>query len=294
MGTLRLERYDGCLEDAFQHFPHADGAFADFMPYGELIGNKVDLCDDWELPCPPGCGLAVEEVFSELFASGSSFMGRYQHQRQCTDLDWHPPKPFVETPWCASGRLQGQVSVPVLGRRPYEEFQRYMLCRDGDQAVLAYQQVGFMDVGWPMGKVRTESLFLFSQGTDSDGSVRLRAVAPVPPSTSFKGTLLKGTMEALEDFQSVATELLAGRTRRPAEVGKDASGSPAVGAEEAVGVVVELAEDANARPGGAGATSEAKAAAEGPRRLGLGAICCSCGLMLLVRGWCQRRKNTRP
>lgn len=265
-----LQHFPGCLAQAFERLPDWGADFPEFTSYQNLLNDKVELCEAWELPCPAGCSLSIEDVFRELFAGGSSFMGRYQQHRNCTDLDWQPPEPRENEPWCAAARLRGLATVPVVGRRPYEEFQRYLLCRERTQSVLALQQVGFLDVGWPVGKVRNEVLYLFAQES-GNGPVHLRALAPVPPNTSFKQTMLKGTAEALEDFQVVVRDLLE-RWQPPAvrQATREDSPDSFVTAPNS-----EISDET--------LLCKVKRAAIGPSlRLGAVSACCGSGLVMLV------------
>lgn len=241
---LRLHCFDGELSAAFASHGQTqtgrarateDGADVDFTPVDLLLGNHVLLCDSADVT-PPGCCLLVEEILPALFGPDSCFMAKYQEARRGQDVVWVPAQSRAETPWLATAKLSCRVPVPVLGQRPYEEWQRFALCcgrsaradgATGRAAVqvqvplrsevaattrtLAVHQVGRIQAG-RFGEFRSESLYLFSQPrTEAGGAVppiRLQALA-LAPSGPFAGRALEGYHKALSDFRAVAAPVLA-------------------------------------------------------------------------------------
>ncbi|CAK0838496.1 unnamed protein product, partial [Prorocentrum cordatum] len=72
-----------------------------------------------------------------------------------------------EQPGCGIAGAKCVASIPVLGKRTYQESLRVALCRDGAVSTLAIQVAGTLKIGFPVGDFLTETLHLFTQAGDA-------------------------------------------------------------------------------------------------------------------------------
>lgn len=168
-----LQVYHGTLDEACSAHPYSRDGSREFAPpshfrrIGQSLGEEVEIA-------PPS--IALVEVFTTLFGGSSPLR---QRVADAPDAVVTAVQPLQDAMWCGTATARLTMSVPVLGRRRYEEEVRLVLCHEGGLEKLAVQCVAKLAIGWPMGDFLTETLHLFSQR--DGGPVSLASFGIVQP-----------------------------------------------------------------------------------------------------------------
>lgn len=168
-----LQLYHGTLDEACSAHPRSRDGSREFAPpshfwrIGQSLGEEVVIA-------PPS--IALVSVFTKLFGGSSPLR---QRVADAPDAVVTTVQPLQDAMWCGTGTARLTTSVPVLGRRRYEEEVRLVLCHEGGLDKLAVQCVAKLAIGWPVGDFLTETLHVFSQ--KDDGPVSLASFGIAQP-----------------------------------------------------------------------------------------------------------------
>jgi len=202
----QLALFDGDLAQVFDAMPDEGKDLGGFTPLRELMSNSVEICEDATLAPSDNGDFIVDDVFGVFFGKKSAFVARYQERRKAEDVRYCPPEPHVDTPWFAGAELRCIVPIPVLGKKPYHERQRFALCCESGRRTLVFQTIGVIQAGRMYGNIRSEMLFLFTS-PEAGGPVRLKVIG-LKPGGIFVRNAVDGMHEAFEDFRAAGLEVL--------------------------------------------------------------------------------------
>eukprot|EP00929_Paragymnodinium_shiwhaense_P040555 TRINITY_DN21161_c0_g1_i1.p1 TRINITY_DN21161_c0_g1~~TRINITY_DN21161_c0_g1_i1.p1 ORF type:complete len:605 (-),score=59.21 TRINITY_DN21161_c0_g1_i1:219-2033(-) len=237
--VVTLEAFQGDVAEVFEAVPNGKmpdrshfTAIAELLSHAEegkgsassWFGDLLDLEAAPEVFDTHRSGLRVEELFPMLCGASENVPNVLQafHERRG---DWDvsttltlPGTNALETSgvtYAAAFESECKVPVPILKCAHYAEVCRLALCcrRPANclpEKTLIFHVVGHVDIGKLYGKIRTESVYFFSQREAEDGSlqrIRLRALFPIPKGR-FTGQAISGQRKAFADFELTLKELL--------------------------------------------------------------------------------------
>eukprot|EP00928_Gymnodinium_smaydae_P066609 TRINITY_DN49598_c0_g1_i1.p1 TRINITY_DN49598_c0_g1~~TRINITY_DN49598_c0_g1_i1.p1 ORF type:complete len:730 (-),score=28.46 TRINITY_DN49598_c0_g1_i1:49-2091(-) len=179
-GYEKLDIVEGNLESAFSvHSRTRDGSrhytsAETMIAQGELVSDGLV-----EIASPP---LSLFDVYLNLYGPGSRFRNDIAEgtQKQINEV-----KRVIDAPYCGTATTHVLASVPVLGKRRWEEEIRVALFRDSNSDYLAVQVCGKLAIGFPIGDFLTEQLHLFVQHNPG-GPVLFRSFGLAPPGRAQK------------------------------------------------------------------------------------------------------------
>jgi len=182
LNAWQLKLVDGRLEDVFSAQPDTQDGPRSFPDPEVLFSIGESLCNATEIAQAPS---TLYGVYLALLGQDSKF-----RQRLCDGAN--PEVAEVHRlqyqPGCGITRAKCLASIPVLGKRTYQETLRIALCRDGTVSTLAIQVAGTLKIGFPVGDFLTETLHLFTQAGEC-GPVLLQSWGMAQPGAQQRRAL---------------------------------------------------------------------------------------------------------
>ncbi|CAK0856811.1 unnamed protein product [Prorocentrum cordatum] len=178
----QLELVDCGLEGVLSAQPGTSDGHRSYPGPGVFFSLGEPLCTPTEVAPPPS---TLYGVYLALLGEDS----RFRH-RLCDGVNPEVAevRRLQSQPGCGTARARCLASIPVLGKRTYQETLRIALCRDGGVSTLAIQVAGTLKVGFPVGDFLTETLHLFTQAGD-DCPVQLQSWGMAQPGAQQRKAL---------------------------------------------------------------------------------------------------------